>query len=98
MKLRQAATFLATAALTATTLLGISTSANAASWNCWASTGTGEQSAVGFCEGNGPMRVAVYCDSDRYPYRTTLYGPWDANMSAIEVHNCYISKAWVDVA
>lgn len=33
---------------------------------------------------NGPMRVAAYCDTDRYPYRTT-------------VSNCWISSAWGEV-
>ncbi|MFD5513937.1 hypothetical protein [Streptomyces sp. NPDC059761] len=88
---------LGTTVLTATTLLGVSTSAQASSWNCYSEVTADRQSAYAFCDGDGPMRVAAYCDLDRYPYRTTVYGSWGGNGSSVHVSSCYISKAWYEV-
>ncbi|MGW4163446.1 hypothetical protein [Streptomyces sp. NPDC004788] len=85
------------AAATATMLLGTSSPASASSWGC--TVNAYPAAATASCAGNGPMRVAAYCDSDHWPYRTTIYGAWASNNSEVDrLSNCFISSAWVEVA
>lgn len=90
-------------AATATMLLGTAGTASATSWGCSIDYNYNEHNgakigALATCYGNGPMRVAAYCDTDRYPYRTTVYGNWASNVSGVQaLSNCWISSTWVEV-
>ncbi|MEV0415510.1 hypothetical protein AB0I68_33245 [Streptomyces sp. NPDC050448] len=94
--LKRVGAALGTTVLAATALVAASGTAQASSWNCATGINPNRLSARAICMGNGPMRVAAYCDSDRYPYRTTIYGPWSANVSDVYASGCYISSAWYE--
>ncbi len=68
----------------------------------------GDNSAAATCNyGFGRYRVAAKCDSPRYPYSITIYGPWkwresrtkDPARSTVngDNYNCHIVRAWTSV-
>ncbi|MEU9858046.1 hypothetical protein [Streptomyces sp. NPDC047974] len=97
MKLRTAANLLTATVIAATAVVGTSASANAASWNCDTHISPDRYSAMVTCDGNGPVRVAAWCDLDRYPYRTKIYGNWATTTSIVDQRSCFISSAWPEV-
>lgn len=61
--------------------VAVSSPAHASVWGCKYTTKQWDPIsrfswAFAQCEGNTSYRVAAQCNTDRYPYTTTLYGPW----------------------
>lgn len=85
--------------------------AHAEVWNCSTSADVQYNWATANCRnGFGHYRVVVQCNSPRWPYTKTVYGPWRSRKSRPagvnsstpshvrgENYGCHIVRAWLDI-
>jgi hypothetical protein len=104
-RLRRAVAAMAlTSATVVTSVIGTSVPADAAVWSCGAGVVTAYNVGYAYCNaGFGSYRVAATCNSPRWPYTRTVYGPWvwrsSGHSSPWSVvsgddHACHITRAW----
>lgn len=95
----------ATTALAVVTVFASSPPADAAVYNCDTSRYLDWNMASARCQGGfGYFRVAATCNSARWPYTITIYGPWEYKRSAGftayswvsgDDYGCHITRAWM---
>ncbi|MFG2190970.1 hypothetical protein [Streptomyces sp. NPDC048639] len=87
-----------------TCVVGGASPAQAAVYDCRASSNGSENLAQATCDGGfGRYRVKANCASPTYPYSITIYGPWKTRKSGEshqaysivdgDAHNCHITSA-----